>query len=105
MQKLFVATAVTLALMSLACGRAGNSNNSNAPAQANANQARKDTREELSDSLITLKTKLALLAEKPTSGLEIDVDTNDGVVTLSGKVDTDEVKIAAGETAKKIAGV
>ena len=59
----------------------------------------------ISDDWITLKTKLALVADKRTSGFDTDVDSRMGNITLSGKVDTLEAKTAATEVAKKIEGV
>ena len=58
-----------------------------------------------SDGWITTKTKLALIADKRTSGFATDVDTQNGTVTLSGKVDTAEAKSAATEVARGIDGV
>lgn len=58
-----------------------------------------------SDGWISVKTKLALIADKRTSGFETSVDAKDGVVTLSGKVDTDKAKSAATDVAKDIKGV
>lgn len=40
------------------------------------------------DPAITAAVKSKLLADKTVSGLKIDVDTKDGVVTLNGSADT-----------------
>lgn len=53
------------------------------------------------DTWITTKVKASLLADEDVAGLEIDVETVNGVVTLTGNVDSqaqvDEAKrIAAG---------
>jgi hyperosmotically inducible protein len=108
MRRILVATAIGMALLSLACRDAAHqdnaNHNANARGNANANsgtQARGGAR----DGWVTMKTKLALLANHPTSGFEIEVDTKDGVVTLTGIVDTNEAKAAADEAAKKIEGV
>lgn len=59
---------------------------------------------ELSDSWITLKTKLALLADEKVSSTDVHVTTKGGVITLRGKVATDEAKQAAEADAMKIDG-
>ena len=61
--------------------------------------------ETISDASITASVKTRLLADQRTDGLKIDVDTQSGVVYLSGEVDSaDEVKLA--ETiAKRVDGV
>ena len=92
----------------MACQPAGNSNNANHAAGANANantRATDNARSGSNDGWITLKTKLALIADKRTSGFQTDVDSKDGVVTLSGKVDTNEAKSGATEVARGIDGV
>lgn len=54
------------------------------------------------DGVITGKVKTALIADAEIKGLMIDVDTNRGVVTLSGQVETtaqlDKVMKIAGQT-------
>jgi len=54
---------------------------------------------------ITAKVKTALLADKITPGMKIDVDTNSGVVTLSGQVDNQTQKDRAAAIAAKTKGV
>lgn len=54
----------------------------------------------INDAEITAKIKAAILAEPGLKSLEISVDTVDGVVALSGSVDT----MANSETAKSLAG-
>jgi hyperosmotically inducible periplasmic protein len=104
--RVLLVTAVSLAVLNLACRDAERRDtaNHNADARANAN-AGKEARAGASDGWITTKIKLALLAAHPTSGFETEVDTRDGVVTLTGIVDTNEAKVAADEAAKKIEGV
>jgi len=91
----------------LACNPASNSNNANARGNANttANANRTEANQIRPDSWITLKVKLALLAESLTSGYETEVDTKDGAVTLTGKVDTNEARAEMDSTARKIEGV
>jgi hyperosmotically inducible protein len=57
------------------------------------------------DSWLTAKTKIALVGDGRVKGRQINVETQKGVVMLRGKVDTDDAKAAAEETAKGIEGV
>ena len=59
---------------------------------------------ELSDSWLTLKTKLSLFADERVSGKDVHVTTRQGVIVLTGKVGTKEARLAAEETAAKIDG-
>jgi hyperosmotically inducible periplasmic protein len=59
---------------------------------------------ELSDSWITLKTKLSLFADERVSGNDVHVTTRQGVIALTGKVGTEEARQAAEENAAKIDG-
>src|SRR6266511_3419473 len=60
---------------------------------------------QVTDSWITSKTKIALFSDDRVKGTQVKVDTMKGVVTLRGKVDSDEAKSAATEVAKSIDGV
>jgi hyperosmotically inducible protein len=51
------------------------------------------------DATTTAAVKTRLIRNANTQGLEIDVDTNEDVVTLSGSVDSNEQKDLAGEIA------
>jgi len=59
---------------------------------------------EVTDSWLTLKTKLALLADERVSSNEVSVKTVKGVITLHGKVASAEEQKAAEEIALKIEG-
>jgi hyperosmotically inducible protein len=59
----------------------------------------------MDDTLITTKVKEAIFAEPGLKVLQITVNTTNGVVTLSGSVDSDENSERAKETAGKVAGV
>lgn len=61
--------------------------------------------EKIDDATITSKVKAELLANKGTSALHTDVDTTNGVVTLTGKAKTVSEKELATEVAKKVKGV
>jgi len=62
-------------------------------------------RTDATDPGITALVKSKLLADPDTSGLKIDVDTQNGVVTLSGRVATAAEKNEAVRMARDSAGV
>ena len=57
------------------------------------------------DAVVTGKVDAALLADKRTSGLSIDVETHAGEVQLSGFVKSQAEKNAAVEIANRVTGV
>src|SRR5690348_11592890 len=57
------------------------------------------------DGLITSKTKLTLWTTNGVKSTAVHVDTNDGIVTLYGKVPTAEQKAIAEKSAAAIIGV
>ncbi len=57
------------------------------------------------DAAITTKVKSAVFAEPGLKTLQIGVETKDGVVTLSGAVDTPVLKDRAMEIAQHVDGV
>lgn len=57
------------------------------------------------DAWITTKVKMALLTDETVDGLEIDVDTFAGRVTLHGKVDSSIEKAEAELLARQVEGV
>lgn len=57
------------------------------------------------DPAITAAVKSKLLADKTVSGLKIDVDTKDGVVTLNGSADTKAESQRAVKLARGTSGV
>lgn len=65
---------------------------------ADAKEATAKAGEIIEDSAITAKVKTALLADPMVKGLQIDVDTKNGVVSLKGSVPK-----AEGERAAQIA--
>ena len=59
-----------------------------------------------SSAALTTKVKTALASDAGMKTMtNIDVDSNNGVVTLKGKVDSAAAKKKAGEIAKKVEGV
>jgi hyperosmotically inducible periplasmic protein len=59
----------------------------------------------IDDATITTRVKTALLNDPDVGGLRIDVDTFEGVVTLSGQVKTAVERDRALAVARKINGV
>ena len=57
------------------------------------------------DAAITTAVKTKMLADTTVSGLKIDVDTKDGIVSLSGNVASSVEKRRAVEIAKETDGV
>ena len=59
----------------------------------------------MDDTSITTKVKTKLAADSDTSAIRIGVETNGGVVTLSGEVPTETEKSKAEQLAKNTEGV
>lgn len=59
----------------------------------------------LDDAAITAKVKTAFVAEPDLKALQINVDTKNGTVTLSGQVDSEQHKEHAAQVAQGIEGV
>lgn len=70
-----------------------------------AAQGKESVGETVSDAWITTKVKSDLLATKDVAGTSIDVDTQAGVVTLSGTVKSQAEADKAVSVAKGITGV
>lgn len=68
-------------------------------------QGERDYAMSSNDATITARVKSKLLWNTATDGLEIDVDTAGGRVTLSGTADTDEAKMIASRLAANTSGV
>jgi hyperosmotically inducible periplasmic protein len=62
-------------------------------------------KEAIGDAAITTKVKAAILADRMLKVMQIKVDTEAGVVNLSGAVDTPEAVTHATDVVKKIKGV
>jgi hyperosmotically inducible periplasmic protein len=65
----------------------------------------RDAKSGVSDSWLTARTKIALFADERVKGRQVGVETVKGVVTLRGKVDSAEAKIAAASLTEGIEGV
>ena len=69
-----------------------------------AHRSDSEWRQSVMDATTTAEIKTRLLLNDHTGGLAINVDTADGVVTLSGEVDSEEEIDLAGKIAANIAG-
>jgi len=111
-------TVLAAALAGMALFGAGCGNNST-PADRNASNATTppatssttapertaSAKGAINDAAITGKVKAAVMAEPGIRSLKIDVDTRDGVVTLNGKIDSQEHKDRAMQVAQSVEGV
>jgi len=61
--------------------------------------------EVIDDSILTAKVKAALIESPDTKAHQINVETKEGVVQLSGFVDNSAARSAATEVAKSVTGV
>jgi hyperosmotically inducible protein len=99
LRKVMLITAV--ALVGLGAGVGG-------AAERTTTEKTKDTAQSasnaISDSWITMKTKLSLMADERVSATDVNVTTKQGIVTLQGKVPSAEAKQAAEADAKQIDG-
>ncbi|WP_339413999.1 BON domain-containing protein [Pseudomonas sp. EA_35y_Pfl2_R5] len=75
------------------------------PIMLAASEAVDNAEDAVSDTWITSKVKSTFLADSKLSGIDIKVETNKGVVTLSGVVANDEEHDLAVAKAKEIKGV
>ena len=76
-----------------------------AEVNAKTKQVAHTTEDAVSDAWITTKVKTSLLYSKNVDGLDIEVDTKNGVVTLSGTVDSNAERDLAVELARQVRGV
>ncbi len=87
-------------------GRAAD--NSVSPKTEAATEAVKEavhiTTTEISDSWITMKTKIDLLADERVSSPDVSVKTVKGMITLHGKVASEQARQAAAEIGRKVEG-
>ena len=104
MKKFAIAAATATALTLTMANAAFAQQSTQAPMTLAAGEVTK-AKEATSDTWITTKVKADLLATENVSGLDIKVETVDGVVTLTGAVASQAQKDKAVEVAKQIKGV
>jgi hyperosmotically inducible periplasmic protein len=66
---------------------------------------RRSSGQYLDDQTITARVKSALFADPNVSGFQVNVDTYQGVTSLSGFVDTAAQKAKAEDVARQVSGV
>ena len=76
-----------------------------AQAKEKAKQTGAEAKRAAKNAALTGKVKSALAADVGLKTVKIDVDSEGGVVTLKGNVDTADTKRRAEATAKKVSGV
>ena len=74
-------------------------------AACTATRTQKTAGEQIDDSVITGKVKTVLIADPDVKALRIDVDTKDGVVTLTGTADSAAHADKAATVAHNVEGV
>ena len=70
-----------------------------------AKQATNAAANVIDNAALTTKVKAALLADELVKGTQVNVDSNNGVVTLSGAVDSSAHMQKAEQVAKGVSGV
>lgn len=96
-----VATLLAIPLL-LGCST-GSTTTTNRPDEKNEHEST-DFSQKLSDAGISTRIKTSYIFNEHLAAHKIDVDTHDGVVTLSGTVKSDIEKELAEEIAKNVAG-
>lgn len=76
-----------------------------AKVEAKTAQAADQVATAVDDTAITAKVKAAILAEPGLKSLNINVDTKDAIVTLTGSVDSDMLRDRAKQIAMSTEGV
>ena len=100
--KLVVLTITLISALSIAgCGKTEDKG----PKPAVAPEAKTTVGTDIDDATITTKVKSALLKDKDTKSLDINVATNKGEVQLSGFADNEAHIDQAAEIARGVAGV
>jgi hyperosmotically inducible protein len=92
--------ALLLAATSVGCSRADRQE-----ARTEGRQATAEASKAIDDAALTTKVKAALLADDQVKGTQINVDSNNGVVKLTGTVDSPGQVSRALEIAKGVQGV
>jgi hyperosmotically inducible protein len=68
-------------------------------------QPERSAAQAIDDAAITASIKTKLLADERTKGFDVNVDTRNGIVTMTGGADSDAAKQAAQELAGEVEGV
>jgi hyperosmotically inducible protein len=90
---------------SLALAACNRESEAPAPSTARPADSTHSTTQAMDDAGITTRVKTALIAESQLNSRGIDVDTRDGIVTLSGSVPDKAQSDRAAQVAQGIGGV
>ncbi len=103
----FVVAATTATVLGLALAGSAFAESGQAvqPVMLATNDTMDKAGEVVSDTWITSKVKSTFLADDSLSGMDIKVETNKGVVSLSGVVDSEAERDLAISKAREIEGV
>jgi hyperosmotically inducible protein len=74
-------------------------------AAADMKQKAGEAKDKMADATITAKVKSAMIGQPELKALQINVDTDNGVVTLTGTVDTPQKLELATQVAQGVEGV
>ena len=111
---LLVTALAAAALLTVGCEQRGTSDTrtgqaaaptTTAKIEAKTSQAADKVAMAADDTAITAKVKAAILAEPGLKSLQINVDTKEATVTLSGNVDSDMLRDRAKQIAMSTEGV
>jgi len=110
---LLVSALAAAALLSVGCEQRGTETRTGQTAaptttakiEAKTSQAADKVAMAADDTAITAKVKAAILAEPGLKSLQINVDTKDATVTLTGNVDSDMLRDRAKQIAMSTEGV
>jgi hyperosmotically inducible periplasmic protein len=110
---LLVTALAAATLLTVGCEQRGPSSTASKPAdqtttakiEAKTSQAADKVAMVADDTAITAKVKAAILAEPGLKSLQINVDTKDATVTLTGNVDSDMLRDRAKQIATSTEGV
>jgi hyperosmotically inducible protein len=110
---LLVTALAAATLLTVGCEQRGPSSTASQPAdqtatakiEAKTSQAADKVAMVADDTAITAKVKAAILAEPGLKSLQINVDTKDATVTLTGNVDSDMLRDRAKQIATSTEGV
>jgi osmotically-inducible protein OsmY len=109
---LLVAALAAAALVTVGCEQRGagttaktDQTTTMAKVESKASQTADKVATAADDTAITAKVKAAILAEPGLKSLQINVDTKDATVTLTGNVDSDTMRDRAKQIASTTEGV
>ena len=106
---LVIGITLATALVASGCDKHDKNAAANTDSTINGNTSAADTGAtvgaKIDDGMITTKVKTALLADSTVKGTDINVDTKDGKVTLTGTVDSAPQVDMAMKLAKGVEGV